>query len=134
VPIGEAPGYGHRRDNEFALPAGTEVVVARENVPFMATQDLRAEETADDATEEERALHLEESPGEFEDHEQFEEGLLDEEVRGDTDSDLEDIELDEEFVCESCHETLAVDLLADRERLVCRNCDDPYQRRAPTRV
>jgi hypothetical protein len=103
--------------------------VAREDVPFMAARDLLAEETAADATEEERALHLELEPGEFEDGEQFEEGVLDEEVRDDTDSDLEDLELDEQFICQVCHETLDVVRLADRERLICQDCDDPYRRR-----
>jgi hypothetical protein len=104
-------------------------VVPREDVPFMAASELLAEETAADATEEERALHLEMEPGEFEDFEQFEEGLVDEEVRSDTDSDLEELELDEEFVCEGCHETLDIDRLADRDRLICQDCDDPYRRR-----
>jgi hypothetical protein len=103
--------------------------VSREDVPFMAARELLAEETAADATEEERALHLEEVPGEFEDFEQFDEGVLDEDRRSDADSDLEEMELGEEFVCESCHETLDVDRLADRDRLICQDCADPYRRR-----
>ena len=102
----------------------------REDVPFMAARELLAEEDAAAATEEERAVHLETAPGEFEDYEQFEEGLVDEEVRSDADSDLEELELDEEFVCEGCHETRDIDQLADRERLICKDCDDPYHRRA----
>ncbi|MDQ1493878.1 MAG: hypothetical protein QOG69_361 [Actinomycetota bacterium] len=101
----------------------------REDVPFMAARELLAEETAADATEEERAVHLERAPGEFEDDEQFEEGLVDEEVRVDADSDLEELELDEQFVCEACHETQDVDRLADRDRLICYGCADPYGRR-----
>lgn len=101
----------------------------REDAPFMAARELLTEETAADATEEERALHFERVPGEFEDDEQFAEGLLDEEVRPDADSDLEDLELDEQFVCEGCHETQDVDRLADRDRLICHDCDDPYGRR-----
>jgi hypothetical protein len=103
--------------------------VPREDVPFMAARELLAEETAADATEEERALHLELEPGEFEDYEQFDEGVVDEDRRNDADSDLEEMELDEEFVCEGCHETLGVDDLADRDRLICKGCDDPYRRR-----
>ena len=106
----------------------------REDVPFMAARELLAEETAADATEEERALHLETAPGEFEDYEQFEEGLFDEDRRSDADSDLEDMELGEEFVCEGCHETREVDQLADRDRLVCQDCDDPYRRRNMRRL
>jgi hypothetical protein len=102
-------------------------VVPREDVPFRAARELLIEET--DATEEERALHFERAPGEFEDDEQFAEGLLDEEVRPDADSDLEDLELDEQFVCEGCHETQDIDRLADRDRLICQSCDDPYGRR-----
>jgi len=104
--------------------------VAGEDVPFMVADELLAEETAPDATEEERALHLEMEPGEFEDYEQFEEGLLDEEVRSDADSDLEELELEEQFVCEGCHETRDIDQLADRDQLVCQDCDDPHRRRA----
>jgi hypothetical protein len=102
-----------------------------EDVPYMESRELLAEETADDACEEERALHLEEVPGEFEDHEQFDEGTVDEEQRNDADSDLEDFELEELFVCEGCHETMEIDQLADRDRLMCRACD--HRRRLGSR-
>src|SRR5258705_13877596 len=100
----------------------------------MAARELLAEETAADATEEERAVHFERAAGEFEDDEQFEEGLLDEEVRTDADSDLEELELDEQFVCEGCHETLDIERLADRDRLICDDCADPYGRRPSRRA
>ena len=98
-----------------------------EDVPYMEARELIAEETAEDACEEERALHLEEAPGEFEDHEQFDEGIVDEEERYDADSDIEGMELEEQFVCEGCHETMDIDELADRDRLLCRACDHRHR-------
>lgn len=101
----------------------------KEDVPFMATDELLAEETAEDASQEERALHLEDVPGEFEDHERFDEGLEDEEYRSDTDSELEEMELDEQFLCEGCHETLDIEQLTDHENWLCRACDPRHAHR-----